>query len=71
MVNPNCTNCIHYYITLDERFPKACKVFNIKGKVLPSVDVRKYTGHTCPVFIVRESKKRTIISETTVIDTSA
>lgn len=71
MSNPNCTKCIHYYITLDEKFPKGCRVFNIKGKTMPSVDVKRFTGHICPVFTRKENKKRTIISETNFIDTSA
>ncbi|MGL1891353.1 MAG: hypothetical protein OCD02_06965 [Spirochaetaceae bacterium] len=55
MNNPNCTKCIHYYITLDERFPKGCKVFEIKGKILPCIDVLRFTGFSCPVFEERNN----------------
>ncbi len=71
MNNPDCTKCKHYYITLDERFPKACRIFNIKGKVLPSIDVKRYTGHRCPVFEQREKVKKDIIISDKIVDTFA
>lgn len=71
MNNPNCTNCKHYYITIDEKFPKACKIFNIKGKRMPSVDVKRFTGYRCPVFTSRDSRNVVVIKENTIIDTSA
>ena len=71
MKRPNCTQCIYFYITLDERHPKACKFFNIKGLNLPSVDVKRFTGHECPVFKARPSKKKRIYVESSIIDTTA
>lgn len=71
MKNPDCTKCIHYFITLDEKRPRACRVFNIKGRVLPSIEVKHFTGHVCPVFEKRESKKKEVIKRSTVLDTFA
>ncbi len=71
MDNPNCTKCKHYYITLDERFPRACRVFNIKGKTMPSLDIRRLTGLHCPVFENKEVKKRSFHKRNQVIDTLA
>ena len=71
MKSPNCSKCIHYYITLDERHPKACRVFNIKGRQLPSIDVKRYTGHECPVYKEKTESKVTFIREDKIIDTLA
>ncbi len=71
MNNPNCTICKHYYITLDERLPRACKIFNIKGRSIPSVDVRRFTGNDCPVFEMREEKSKTVITKEQLLDTFA
>lgn len=71
MNNPDCTKCIHYFITLDERRPKACKVFNIKGRIMPSVEVKKYTGHMCPVFHSRPKGKKEVIKQSSILDTFA
>lgn len=60
---PNCSKCIHFYITLDERRPRACRVFNIKCVAFPSVEVKRNTGYDCPVFKEREVKQRPIIKE--------
>lgn len=71
MKNPDCTKCIHYFISLDERRPKACRVFNIKGRVMPSIDVKRFTGHVCPVFEKRVSNEKKIIKRSTILDTFA
>jgi hypothetical protein len=69
--NPNCTRCIHFYITLDERRPRACKVFNIKGRAMPCIDVKRLTGHTCPVFEQRPNNKKKSIKFNRILDTFA
>ncbi|OQY38225.1 MAG: hypothetical protein B6229_06440 [Spirochaetaceae bacterium 4572_7] len=72
MKRPDCTKCIYYYITLDERHPKACKIFNIKSLHVPSADIKRFTGHECPVFKERpcENKKK-MYRESSIIDTTA
>lgn len=71
MKNPDCTKCIHYFITLDELRPKACRVFNIKGRVIPSIDVKRFTGHICPVFQPKTFEKKEVIKRSTILDTFA
>lgn len=71
MANPDCFKCLHFYITVDEKFPRGCKVFGIKGKNIPSVDVKRATGIPCPVFTSREKITKEVIKEERIIDTSA
>lgn len=71
MANPECFKCIHFYITIDERFPRGCKVFGIKGKSIPSIDVKRATGIECPVFKSKETDTKEYIKEDRIIDTMA
>ena len=47
---PNCLKCGHFRISWDPRFPRACRVFEIKSRELPSVEVYRATGTHCPSF---------------------
>jgi hypothetical protein len=47
---PNCLQCRHFHVSWDPRFPRACSVFNIKSRKLPSHVVFQATGKHCPVF---------------------
>lgn len=47
---PNCNKCIHFYVTWDPVFPKGCRQFGIKSRLLPSMLVQKNTGRRCPSF---------------------
>lgn len=71
MANPNCTKCIHFFITMDENRPKACRVFNIKSRVIPSIDVKRFTGHTCPVYEERKKESNVVIKNNQIFDTFA
>ncbi len=71
MANPNCSKCIHFFITLDENRPRACRVFNIKGRAMPCVDVKRFTGHTCPVFEERKKESKGVIKKDQILDTFA
>ena len=71
MKNPDCFKCEHFYITLDESHPRACKVFNIKGRGIPSVEVKYFTGHVCPVFKKKKVDKKEVIKESSILDTFA
>jgi hypothetical protein len=46
----NCIKCKHYYVTWDPTFPKGCKAFGFKTSELPSVLVKKSSGHPCMNF---------------------
>jgi hypothetical protein len=47
---PNCLKCRHFQVTWDPKFPRACRVFGIKSKRMPSLVVRENTGYNCPSF---------------------
>ena len=53
---PDCFRCLYFRVTWDKRYPRACRVFNIKSRVLPSLVVLRNTGHNCPAFREREEK---------------
>ncbi|MCL2294354.1 MAG: hypothetical protein FWC36_05775 [Spirochaetes bacterium] len=52
---PDCFKCVHFEVTWEEHFPRACSIFNIKSRELPSIAVLRNTGHNCPAF--RDSGK--------------
>jgi hypothetical protein len=47
---PNCLKCLHFRITWEPAFPRACLVFGIKSRNLPSIEVLSATGKRCPSF---------------------
>jgi len=46
----NCFHCVHFSITWDTKFPKACKVYGFKTAGMPSVAVSQSTGCDCMAF---------------------
>lgn len=51
---PNCLKCVHFRITWEPAFPRACQVFGVKCKALPSLEVYAATGRHCPSFELKE-----------------
>lgn len=49
----NCLKCRYFFITWDKNFPRGCRLFNFKGKALPSVAVYEATGAPCINFVVK------------------
>ncbi len=47
---PDCLKCRHFFVTWDKRFPRGCRVFEIKSRELPSHVVLRSTGRQCPSF---------------------
>jgi hypothetical protein len=47
---PPCLRCQWYQVTWDPGFPHSCRQFGIKSRQLPSMVVRRDTGHHCPQF---------------------
>lgn len=47
---PNCLQCRHFLVTWNPRFPRACRMFNVKSRRLPSIVVFEATGRHCPAF---------------------
>lgn len=54
---PSCIKCTHYYVTYDRAFPRGCRLFEIKSKMMPTYAVLKSTGVHCPAFELRPLKK--------------
>jgi hypothetical protein len=46
----NCIKCMYYYVTWDPVMPKGCKAFGFKTHEIPSVLVKKSSGHACLKF---------------------
>ena len=46
----NCFQCVHFYVTWDPNFPRACKLFGFKSANPPSVSVYESTGTVCLAF---------------------
>ena len=44
---PNCMQCKHFYVTWDAKFPRGCRLFAIKSRQLPMIEVMRIDGHAC------------------------
>ena len=53
----DCFHCVHFYVTWEPRFPKACRLFGFKSANLPSVAVFESTGSVCMGYEPKEIKK--------------
>ena len=51
---PNCLICRHFKITWEPAFPRACLLFGVKCRTLPSAEVYLSTGKHCFAFQVKE-----------------
>jgi len=47
---PNCLKCAYFFVSWDPGFPRACRVFSLKSRQLPSYEVFLATGRHCPAF---------------------
>jgi hypothetical protein len=54
-ININCFNCVYFYITWDEKFPRGCRAMGFKSKEIPSAVVYESSGAECLKF---KKKKR-------------
>jgi len=50
---PKCTQCVHYFITYDPRFPYGCRAMNFKSRTLPQNEVEAASGMPCQMFQAR------------------
>ena len=46
----NCRKCKHFFITWDTNAPYGCRIFGIKTKQMPSIEVFKSSGRECLKF---------------------
>ena len=54
---PDCLCCRHYEVTWEPAFPRGCRLFAIKCRNLPSMEVFISTGKHCFAFEAREEVK--------------
>jgi hypothetical protein len=47
---PDCTACVHYFITHDVSFPYGCRALDFKSKRKPSQDVLDASNKSCLAF---------------------
>lgn len=50
----NCRKCKHFIITWDLKAPYGCKIFGMKTKQMPSIEVYKTSGTECVKFQVKD-----------------
>ncbi len=53
-----CSECAHYFVTHEPRFPHGCRAFGTKSRALPSDVVRLASGTDCTAFGKRASAPR-------------
>jgi hypothetical protein len=47
---PDCIKCMYFKVTWEPAYPRSCKLFGIKSRNLPSIEVFRATGRHCPSF---------------------
>ncbi len=58
MKAPSCLQCMNYYITHDVHFMYGCRVFQIKSKRQPILDVVEASGDTCQGFKAKPDRNK-------------
>jgi hypothetical protein len=53
---PNCFRCEHFVVTWDPKHPRACKLFEFKGRRMPSGPVREDSGIDCLGFKPKKNR---------------
>jgi len=51
---PNCIKCVYYKVSWDPLRPNACEAFEIKSRLMPSVEVYNSAGGNCPSFRLKD-----------------
>ncbi|WP_443640404.1 hypothetical protein ABXT70_10295 [Candidatus Njordibacter sp. Uisw_039] len=44
---PDCMQCKHFYVTWEAKFPRGCRLFAIKSRQLPMIEIMRIDGHAC------------------------
>jgi hypothetical protein len=50
---PNCFECVHFFVTWEPAHPRGCRAFGFKTKQLPSQEVFQASGKSCTLFQAR------------------
>lgn len=57
----DCHNCIHYYVTWDERFPHGCRAMGFKSWRYPNDEVRRVVkGRDCLLYERKHKQNKTV-----------
>jgi hypothetical protein len=51
----NCFNCIHFFVTWDDKFPRGCRAMDFKSRKMPSVAVHDASGMPCVRFKAKKA----------------
>ena len=57
-VRIDCLKCVHFFVTWNPRFPRACRLYGFETASFPSVEVLKASGEECMGFVKKDIKKR-------------
>ena len=49
-----CTQCVHFYITWDPKFPRGCRQYGFKTTKMPSITVRETIGAPCTSYRAKQ-----------------
>jgi len=55
---PHCLQCVHYYITHDLHFMYGCRMFQIKSKRQPMLEVVEASGDVCQGFKAKPERRQ-------------
>lgn len=55
----NCFQCVHFAVSWDPKYPRACKLFGFKSARIPSVSVFEDSGEACLGFEKKGARKTT------------
>jgi hypothetical protein len=55
---PDCLKCAYFRVSWDAAFPRACEIFELKSREMPSVLVQNATGRTCPAFQLKDGLRQ-------------
>jgi len=49
----NCRKCRYFFVTWNPSHPYGCKAYGFKGRLMPSITVKKTTGQECQIFSLK------------------
>lgn len=53
-----CSQCVHYFITFDVRFPYGCRAMGFKSRQQPKNEILAATGEACVTFTPKVPLRR-------------
>lgn len=53
---PDCRVCCGFFVTHDAQAPYGCRMFAMKTRVLPMIEVERTSGRPCQAFEPRPAR---------------